>query len=255
MLLVPLVSGAAVALHSSDQVLPVVLFTCAALLLFWLRTPVESWLGTTPMRAQTEGERRRVLLVIAVLGIVAGVLLALLFWNGDNRDLLLIGAAAGAAVAIQAVIKKFGRAMRMPAQIIGAAGLSSCAAAAYYVAAGRLDSRALALWLANWLFAANQIHFVQLRIHAAKTSGLAAKARRGSTFMSFQLLIIAAILLAAKLSFFPWMVALAFAPALTRGFAWLLQRPKPLVVRRLGQSELAHAIVFGLLLILSFRQA
>ena len=52
----------------------------------------------------------------------------------------------------------------MPAQIIGAIGLTSTAAGAYYVASGTLDRTAVLLWIANWLFAADQIHFVQTRI-------------------------------------------------------------------------------------------
>ena len=37
-------------------------------------------------------------------------------------------------------------------------GLTSTAPGAYYVATGQLDGRAWALWLANWLFAGDQIH-------------------------------------------------------------------------------------------------
>src|ERR1019366_7623189 len=52
---------------------------------------------------------------------------------------------------------KIGRAARMAAQMVGALGLTSTAPAAYYVVTGRLDAAAWALWLANWLFAGDQI--------------------------------------------------------------------------------------------------
>ena len=53
MLLVRLVTGAAVGLESGGSVSPVLLLTTAVLALFWLRTPAESWLGTGVVRAQT----------------------------------------------------------------------------------------------------------------------------------------------------------------------------------------------------------
>jgi hypothetical protein len=45
MLLVPLVTGAAVGLPAGGHVAPVLLLTTAALALVWLRTPFERWLG------------------------------------------------------------------------------------------------------------------------------------------------------------------------------------------------------------------
>ena len=121
--------------------------------LFWLRTPVESWLGTSAIKAQTKDERAFVLKVIAGIGVLAVVSITALLWNGQHLGLLTIGAIAGSAFAMQAGVKKLGRKGRMPAQIIGAIGLTSTAAGAYYVATGKLDRIAVALWLANWLFA------------------------------------------------------------------------------------------------------
>ena len=47
-LLVPLVTGAAVGLQAGGPFYPVLLFTTAVVALFWLRTPLESWFGTSP---------------------------------------------------------------------------------------------------------------------------------------------------------------------------------------------------------------
>jgi hypothetical protein len=43
---------------------------------------------------------------------------------------------------------------------------------------------------------------------------------------------------------------MAFLPVLVRGFAWFAVEPKPLAIHALGKSELAYAVVFGLLLII-----
>jgi hypothetical protein len=50
----------------------------------------------------------------------------------------------------------------------------------------------------------------------------------------------------------PWLVLLAFVPLLLRGFYYFVQEPAPLRVRRLGWNELAQAIVFCVLFIMTF---
>src|ERR1019366_9413245 len=183
MLLVPLATGAVAALRSSVNLGALALFIVAAMSLFWLRTPVESWLGTSPITAQTNDERAFVLKVIAGLGVLAVASITALLWGGQSRGLLTIGAIAASAFAMQAGVKKLGRKGRMPAQIIGAVGLTSTAAGAYYVATGKLDRIAAALWLANWLFAADQIHFVQVRIRSSRASNLDEKIKQGLPFL------------------------------------------------------------------------
>lgn len=48
-----LVTGAGVAFHQASHIFPLILLLTAALALFWLRTPLESLLGTSAIRAQT----------------------------------------------------------------------------------------------------------------------------------------------------------------------------------------------------------
>jgi hypothetical protein len=253
MLLVPLGTGAAVGLLRGGPVLPLLLFLLAAMAVFWLRTPLESWLGTVPLRAHTAVERRAVLVFILSLSSLAALMFTALFWHGKNRALLPIGAVVMLAFITQAVLKKLSRRLRMAAQVVGAIGLTATAPAAYIVVSGRFDSIAAALWLANWLFAGDQIHFVQLRIHAARVDRINSKLRRGRAFLAGQIGLAAVLIVAASSRVLPWLALLAFAPVLFRGIAWFLRSAQPLVVRRLGWSELAHALVFGALLIAAFR--
>ena len=179
LLLVPLFTGIAAGAASAHQVLPLMLFTVAALALFWLRTPVESLIGAGAMRAQTAAERRIALLASLALAALSAACLAALLWNRSNPELLYLGGAAALALVAQMLLKRISRKTRMAAQIAGAIGLTCTAPAAYYVATGRLDARGFALWAANWNFAANQIHFVQLRIHAARATSFGEKFTRG----------------------------------------------------------------------------
>jgi len=248
MMLVPLATGAIVALRSGVNGGSLTLFIVAAMSLFWLRTPVEAWLGTSAIKAQTQTERAFVLRVILGIGLLAAACIAALLWNGRNRGLLLIGGVAALAFTLQAGVKKLGRKGRMPAQVIGAVGLTSTAAGAYYVATGKLDLTALALWLANWLFAGNQIHYVQVRIRSSRATTMDEKPHQGFSFLAGQVLVTGAILAACRFRLFPTSVALAFVPVLFRGSLWFVRGHQPLDVHKLGYSELRQALIFGALL-------
>lgn len=252
MLLVPLATGAIVASRAAFHALPLVLFIVATLSLFWLRTPMEAWLGLSPIKAQTKQERASVLRLIVALCAIAIASLGMLFATGHARGLLLIGAVAGLAFGAQALVKKLGRSGRMPAQIVGAVGLTSTAAGAYYVASGRLDATALALWAANWLFAADQIHFVQVRIRGSRLASWREKVERGKWFVIGQIGLLIVLIAAASYKVSPAWTVLAFVPALARGVAWFVRPTRSLDVHKLGFSELAQAIVFGVLLSAAF---
>jgi len=251
-LLVPLLTGAAVGITSISGAFAVFLFAVVALSLFWLRTPVESCIGAGPVRVQNAAESNAVLIAITILGGVAAISLTALFWGGNRLGLLVFGAIAAVAFVAQAELKKLGRRYYMAAQIIGSIGLTASAPGAYYVATGRLDAIAAALWLANWIFAGNQVHFVQIRIHAARLTEGRDKLRRGAAFFIGQLLMAAALLAAWRMQLLPAIAVLAFVPVLIRGFLWFAAGPQPLAVKRLGWTELAHSVSFGILLIAGF---
>lgn len=281
LLLVPMITGAGVAFHETFRPAPFALLLIAALALFWLRTPVESLLGTSAIRAQTKSERREVASVIAVLGTVAVAALVALLWAGRNPALWLIGAVAGLAFLGQALLKlmlrwtsrpfgdiphqasaasrernlnsrqHFPHRLRMISEIVGTVGLTSAAPAAYYVVTGKLGPTAWLLWLANLLFAGNQIHYVQLRIHSAKTEGLRAKLAQGWSFAVGQAVMTIALTVAGVSGLMPQFLSVAFVPVLFRGWFYFIQKPAPLRVRRLGWSELAHAVTFCILFIIA----
>lgn len=252
LLLVPMVTAAGVAFRQNTNVFPFVLLLTAALSLFWLRTPLESLLGISAMRAETKEERGSVAFVVLYLAIVAVLASSMLLWAGQNPLLWLIGAAAGVAFVVQAVLRKMGRHTRMLSEIVGTIGLTASAPAVYYVITGKFGITGWMLWLANLMFAGNQIHYVQIRIHTCKLSGLHAKLARARTFALGQLAMAAVLGATCWLGWMPWLVLLAFVPLLLRGFYYFVQKPAPLRVRRLGWNELAQAIVFCVLFIMTF---
>ncbi len=253
-LLVPLVAGAIVGSQTVAAIIPTILFAIAAVALFCLRTPVESLTGASPLRPQTIAERRAVNFSIGAYGSVAAIAITALLWLERAWNLALLGTAVAVIFLVQALLKSIRRELRPAAQLLGSLGLTSTAAAAYYVATGKMDGTAYALWTANWLFAVNQILFVQLRIHAARVATRSEKLARSRSFLTTEALLLLILLFAWQRHWIPALAPLAFAPILARGVAWAFSsRPAPLEVHRLGKSELAHAILFGVLLILSFR--
>ncbi len=253
MLLVPLVAGAAVGLSGGGRIVQLLLLTTAVSALFWLRAPLESWLGASPVRPRTAEERRFVRTTALGLAAAATISLGPLFLGGQNRSLLPLGGIAGLAFFSQTLLKKSGRKARMPAQLVGALGLTCTSPAAYYVATGQLDATAWALWLANFLFAGEQIHFVWLRIQACRAASLQARFSQGRAFLAGQTGVLLILGLAAYFAWLPGLALVAFIPIFIRGLAWFVAEPKPLAVRRLGWTELTHSMIFGVLLILAFR--
>jgi hypothetical protein len=58
--------------------------------------------------------------------------------------------------------------------------------------------------------------------------------------------------LACRFRWLPTLTPVAFAPIFFRGLVWFVKKPRPIVVCRLGWTELAHALVFGVLLTTAF---
>lgn len=252
MLLVPLATGGIVAMRGSVNLSGLVLYTFSALSLFWLRTPLECWLGTSAIKVHTREERAFVLRTMLSIGLFASACVAALLWDGRNLKLIPLAALAALAFAVQAAVKRLGRLGRMPAQVVGAIGLTSTAAGAYYVATGQLDRVALGLWLANWIFAGNQIHFVQLRIRSSRATSYRDKLRHGLPFLIGQIILLVSIVLLYRLSVLPVAILLAFLPIWIRGALWFVRQSPPLDVHRLGFGELAQALLFGGLLSTAF---
>jgi hypothetical protein len=257
LLLVPLAAGAAAGNPRGDRIIWVLLFAAVALGLFCLRTPVEAALGLSALRPQNDGERRLVYSFILIYASVAFLALAVLMLSAHAYGLLLLGAAAAVAAAavaflLQTILKRLGRNTRMNAQLTGSIALSSTAAGAYYLATGHFGLVPIIIWLANWIFSADQIHFVQLRIHSARAVTPGEKLRSGKSFLIHQAVSLLFLALIWRVGWLPGLLLIAFAPLFVRGTAWFFESSRQLQVRRLGITELLYAVVIGLFFVAGF---
>jgi hypothetical protein len=71
LLLVPLFTGVAAGFAAAHRAWPLLVFIVATLSLFWLRTPLESLVGTGVVTAHTSGERWTALIASVCLGAVS----------------------------------------------------------------------------------------------------------------------------------------------------------------------------------------
>lgn len=252
LLLVPLFTGLVAGFAPEHRIGSLMLFTTAALSLFALRTPAESLLGIGAIPARTSDERWTALIASTCLASLAAACLGLLMWRGQRSALFVFGAVGACAFLGQVALRRLGRDTRMISQIVGAIALTSTAPAAYYIGTGRVDERAVALWIANWIFAGNQIHFVQLRIRAARASTFNEKFARGLFFLMAQGVFVIILIWAAYARVVPSLSIIAFVPAVARGIYWYFRKAEPLDVKRLGWSEMKQGVAFGILLAVAF---
>jgi hypothetical protein len=257
LLLVPL---ACAAVLSGAWNRPLALSVALALSLFLLRGSVEAH------RAQAKSAKHLPdillatphLLLLGCAALCAAVLLVV-----DSRLLLLpLGVLAAALFGLQQQLMH--RHAQAPsekrsllAELVGVALLSLAAPAAWIGARGALDAAGIRVWLLNLLFFLGGVLYVKYRVRGVLAHrDFARLAERFEfawpVFVYHALLAVFIVLLffQQKLS----AVALAaFAPGILRAGGLLLHLGQRFPIRRLGWTEVAHSILFAILLILAFR--
>lgn len=250
----PLISGALVGIagkhHAPASSLAVFWFCLAAACAFLVYQPLEVLLGLSPLKASSKTERRLAwswVFAAAAVGMLSMVELVRL-----GRGRVLLFAALG--LACFGVRWLFGktRALREGKQIVGAFGLTSATAGAYYVTTGRIDATALLLWGASWLFASGQIEFVQLCIRTASAKSRLEKFTAGRKVYYLHLLLVVASIAAAEAGLVSILMGIAFIPAMLRLIAWGAARPHKINFHMLGFAELSQSFLFSGLLVAAF---
>lgn len=253
-LLVSLISGAAAGFSSVSSLPRLLWLTLAATAAFCLRTPLGNSLPASPFRARGSGEQRWVAAAASVYALTFALAVGMLLSDGALDLLWKPALVAAGLFALQALVKRWGRAERMLSEIIAAFGLAVVAAAAWAVAAGRFGSEALALWLMNGLFATNQILYVQFRINEMPRTKSSSHSGAKLLFLAGECLTVVVLIAGWRFGLIPGLALLAFLPILVRGGIWSINpNHPPLQIRRVGKAELAHAILFGVLVIVGFR--
>jgi hypothetical protein len=250
--LLPLISGAVVGyvFDPHAAAVPVFWFGLAAASAFLSYQPLEILLGLSLVKARSQRQQRTALLWIIVLTI-ATVCSVLELLHHQRFLVLLIGMVASGCFGVRSLLG-LSRRVRVLKQLIGALGLTSTAAGAYYAATGRMDRTALLLWLASWLFAVGQIEYVQMRLRSAQVRSPRQRARNSMAVSVFHLLVMGITIFAGLAHVVPLLLGITFIPAVIRLAVWVVRSWRPLGVHILGISELAQGILFNALLVTAF---
>ena len=144
--------------------------------------------------------------------------------------------AAFGAVAAPLAFRKTERSVGM--QLVAVAGLTLTAPAAWYVATGTLDYR---LWLWNALYFAGGVFYVKMHIATAISRKPAGRLPVVLYYGG----------LTGILAW--WPVGLAFVPAIVRAFVGAARVTPVLRVKRLGWTEVAYSLLFGVLVVVLAR--
>lgn len=250
--LLPLISGGVVGyvFHSHAAVAPVFWFGLAAVSAFLIYQPLESLLGLSLVKTRSQRQQRTALLWIIVFT-VAAVCSVLELLHLQRYLVLLIGVVASGCFGVRSLLGR-SRRVRVLKQLIGAMGLTSTAAGAYYAATGRMDRTALLLWLASWLFAVGQIEYVQLRLRSAQLRSSRQKTRSSLPVTIFHVCMMSIAIIAGLADLAPLLLGLAFIPAIIRLAVWVVRPWRPLGVHILGISELLQGVLFNALLVAAF---
>jgi hypothetical protein len=250
--LLPLISGAVVGcVYDPHAALaPVLWFGLAAASAFLIYQPLESLLGLSLVKARSQRQQRTALIWVIVFTIAA-VCSVLELLHLQRFMVLVIGVVASGCFGVRSLLGR-SRRVRVLKQLIGALGLSSTAAGAYYAATGRMDRTALLLWLASWLFAIGQIEYVQLRLRSAQVRSRRQRAMNSLAVSGFHVLVMSIAIAAGMAHAAPLLLGLTFIPAVVRLAVWIVRSWRPLGVHILGISELVQGIVFNGLLIAAF---
>ena len=263
LLAAPFLSAAAVAgVRAPEQWVPLALAGAAILSLFLLRGSLE---GAASWRAGFEPAH----IALGAAGAAAGLGLIL----GYSRyQLLALAASAVLLYLIQrALVKQHEESKALgaeektrrqekrslQAELVGVAVLSHTAPAAWIALRGQMDRTGYELWALNLLFFLGGVLYVKYRVRGlyAHRAFASFRERLGFAWPVFLYHMALAVFLAGwiLLESRPLLLIVAFVPGILRALQLVMQLGDRFPIRRLGWSEIAHSLVFTVLLVLAFR--
>lgn len=246
-LLVPLFSSAALA---QGDWFPFILVSACALGLFLLRG---SFAQQVSLRAMlTAGH-----ILLALVTLAAGASLLLFY----GRTQLLAIAAAGAALFIvhSSLIRRCREnpteKRSLLAELLGVLLLTLVAPATWIAQRGALDVSGAKVWLLNVLFFAGGVLYVKYRVRGLLAhrgfAGLRERAEFAWPVFAYHLLLTLFLIALVAVDSLSLLALVAFAPGILRAHGLLFQLGQRFPIRRLGWSEVGHAVLFAALLLLA----
>jgi hypothetical protein len=249
MLIFPFLSAAIIAGYWSA---PVALCAALALGLFILRGSAEQQGGWRALRQPEH----------AALAIVLAAVAATLVIYHARTQLLGVAAAGGALYAIQELLVRAHNEARtekrsLAAELVGVVLLSLAAPAAWIAVRGKLDWTGVQVWLLNAMFFLGGVLYVKYRVRGLlahrEFSGWRDRLGFAWPVIFYHVLLLAFLTVSILLRELSVMVLLAFVPGILRASGLVSQLGKKFPIKQLGWSEIVHALLFMILLVMAYR--
>jgi hypothetical protein len=146
--------------------------------------------------------------------------------------------------------------MTVGGELLGIAGLALGAPVMYYVAAGAPGVQMLGLWLLSFLYFGGSVFYVKMkvRIHTrqAPPAGLLARLYAGRATLVYHIFTLALTLALVTTALVPPLAPLAYIPVTCKAFQGALVWRRSVNIKRIGMIELAHSLIFALLIVLAY---
>mgnify|MGYP001564500596 CR=1 FL=1 len=229
--------------------LPLLLFTLAALALFFARYPLTLMVkGTSKDRAMIW---EAIYVTVAILAFLPLLFIYHLWW------LVLFGIAFALYLGAYLYLAIAKKQRTVWGEMIGISGLSMAAPMAYYVASGAWQAGVLYLWLLSFLYHASSVFYVKLKVSYKTLPDLALSLAR-KLQMSRGLLLYLGMLVVAVVALglggqVPTLALLAYLPLLAKAIASAFSPSKVASIRVLGWTEVFHALLFTGLMVAVYR--
>jgi hypothetical protein len=227
--------------------------------------------GVFLLRASLEADGWRALLDAPHLALAAATLAAgaALIFAFHVRALLWLLPPAALLYTVQRVLVNHHAEQRessprsekrsLAGEMVGVGILSLAAPAAWIALRGRLEATAIELWALNVLFFLGGVLHVKYRVRALQAHRAFGDWRErlafGAPVFLYHFLLAGALAAWTILASRPAGLLLAFLPGIVRASRLAFQLGERFSIRRLGWTEVAHSVVFALLLVLIFRLA
>lgn len=248
-LLVPLISSALVA---GGNWVTLLLVTVCALGLFILRGSYE----------QSQCTRDLLSLDHALLALVTLLAGSGLVFAYHRTQLVLLGGLGAILYGIHAWLvarhEQNGVEKRsLTAELAGALLLTFSAPAAWIAQRATLDAEGGKIWLLNFLFFAGGVLYVKYRVRGLLAHRAFRNLRERAAFawpvLVYHLLLALFLMVLIVSDSISALALAAFAPGILRASSLLFQLGAKFPIKRLGWSEVGHAVLFAALLFMAFR--
>jgi len=248
-LLVPLISSALVARGNWSSFF--LLLSCV-LGLFVLR-------GCFQRMQDWRGGLSRDHLILASMTLLAA---SALIWGYGRTQLIGLGALGLALFLIHGRLvklqdKRGDEKRSLAAELAGVLLLTLSSPAVWISQRGSLDGSGLKVWLLNTLFFAGGVLYVKYRVRGLLAHRKFESFRQRAAFawpvFVYHLLLIVFLLALISVQSLSMGALVAFAPGIFRANSLLFQLGEKFPIKRLGWTEVGHAVVFAGLLLVAFR--